>query len=83
MKTVLWILLGALIMYVLLKILSGSEKGDSQTSARLKELVNTMQFRNLIMTNEAREIVKTPEFRRFIVSAGEDYVKTISKTLAG
>jgi hypothetical protein len=83
MKNIWWILLGAAIMFILLKLLAGKSNVTSDTNKRLKELAFTVQARNLIMTNEFRELVKTKEFKRFIASAGEDYLKTVSNALAG
>lgn len=85
MRTFLWIGLGMLIMFVILKVLAntGITKDTSQTTARLKALLVTQQFANLVRTNEARELVKTQEFREFTKSLAADQVIALSKSLVG
>jgi len=83
MKVVLWIGLGMLIMFVVLKVLSKSEVTASETTPRLKALLVTQQFANLVRTNEARELVKTQEFKNFTKSLAQDQLIALSKSMIG
>lgn len=81
MKIVLWVLVGALVMFVLLKIAAKTGATPSDTGERFKELAKTQQAKNLIMTNEFRELVKTKEFINLARSLAEDQLKTLATTL--
>jgi hypothetical protein len=82
MRTFLLIVLGAAIMYFILRILSG--KGEpSEAWPSIKALLKTQQFTNVVKTNEFRELAKTNEFRDVISNLAEDQIKTMSKTLIG
>jgi hypothetical protein len=81
MKTVLWILLGALIMFVILKVMSKTSSAPSNTSAAFKKLAGTVQVRNLIRTNEFRELIKTQEFKSLALSLADEQLKTLSTAL--
>lgn len=81
MKGIWWLLLGALLMFVLLKIMSKASAGGSVTFDRFKELARSQQVANLIKTNEFREVVKTGEFKRFAASLADDQLLELSKTL--
>ena len=82
MRTFLLILLGAVIMYIILKILS-SDVAPADSTQKLKALAATQQAANLIRTNEFRELVKTKEFINFASSLAEEQVIIMSKSLAG
>jgi len=82
MRTFLLILAGALIMYFILRILSG--KSDSNSAwPSIKSLIKTQEFNNVVKTNEFRELTKTSEFRNVIANLAEDQIISISKTLIG
>ncbi len=81
MKTILWIVLGAVIMFVLLKVLSKRDTSDSKVSSNFKKLADTQQVRNLVRTNEFRELVKTKEFKDLLFSLADDQLTTISKAM--
>jgi hypothetical protein len=82
MRNFLLIVLGAVIMYVLLKVIAGKTV-TADSTVRLKKLASTQQAANLVRTNEFREIVKTKEFIDFITSLTEEQLITVSKSLAG
>ena len=82
-KNILYIVLGMLIMFVILKLLSKTSSGTGNTTAALKQLAFTGEAYNLIMSNEFRELVKTPEFKNFTKTLADDQLKVLSKTLAG
>jgi len=82
MRTFLLIVLGAAIMYFILRILSGKQD-SGQSWPAIKALLKTQEFNNLIKTNEFREIAKTNEFRNVIANLAEEQVTSISKTLVG
>ncbi len=80
-KSILFIVLGMFLMYIILKIMSSKTVESGETSAALKDLAKTGEALNLIRTNEFREVVKTPEFKRFISSLAKDQVKALSTSL--
>lgn len=82
MRIVLYILLGALAMFIILKVtaVKGSTN-TSQTTNKLIELAKTMQVYNLLKTNEFREVVKTKQFREFAKSLAEDQLIVLASTL--
>jgi hypothetical protein len=82
MKTILWVFLGMIIMYVLLKVLAGRGETSNVTTT-LTALARTPQVGNLVLTNEFREVIKTQEFRRFAAALAEDQLKVVSQTLVG
>lgn len=81
MKTILWILVGALAMYLILKMLSKKDLTGSNTGKYVKELLATQQAANVIKTNEFRELVKTNEFKKLVGSLAEDQLVSLSKAL--
>ena len=83
MRTWLWILVGALIMFVLLKIAAKTTGTESGMSTRLRDLLRTQQVANLVRTNEFRELVKTNEFKRFASTLASEQLKELSRTLVG
>jgi len=82
MRTLLWIFLGMVIMYVLLKVLAGRGETSNVTQT-LSALARTPQTGNLIRTNEFRELVKTQEFKRFVNALALDQLGIVSQTLTG
>jgi hypothetical protein len=82
MRTILWVFLGMVIMYVLLKVLAGRGT-TSNVTATLTALARTPQVGNLIRTNEFREVIKTQEFLRFANALAQDQLNVVSQTLVG
>ena len=82
-KNILYIVLGMLIMFVILKLLSKTLTGTGDTTKALKQLAFTGEAYNLIMSNEFRELVKTPEFKNFTKTLATEQLNILSKTLAG
>jgi len=84
-KYIIWFIVGAMAMFVILKIASKAGKADtsSETTERLKELARTQEVYNLIMTKEFRDLVLTKPFRNFVKSLAEDHVSVMAQTLAG
>jgi 2-phosphoglycerate kinase len=83
MRPILWILLGALLMFVVLKIVSAKSVSPSGTSAAFKQLAKTQQMTNLIKTNEFRELMRTNQFKDLVKTLAEDQLVAMSKTLVG
>lgn len=81
MRPIFWVLLGALIMFIVLKIASSVSRPASATTDRLKALVKTPQAGNLIKSNEFRELIKTDEFKSFVKTLANDQLVTLSKSL--
>ena len=81
MKPIWWLLLGALIMFVLLKILAKTSATSFKTTERLASLVKTQQVANLVRTNEFRELVKTNEFKSFILTLADEQLGYVAQGL--
>ena len=77
------VLLGMVLMYIILKVMSTGKGESSAISEKFKALIKTQQATNLVRTNEFREIVKTSEFRSLLSVLAEDQLTAISKTLIG
>jgi len=80
-KNILFVLLGMVLMYIILKLLSKMPDKSSETSAALTKIALSVQFYNLTKTNEFREIVKMPEFKQFAETLAEDQLRTLSQSL--
>jgi hypothetical protein len=82
-KYFLFALLGAGVMYLLLKILANNVEVKSQTTARFIDLVKTQEAFNLARTNEFKEIVKTSEFKQFVKTLAEEQINAMALSLTG
>jgi hypothetical protein len=80
MRTFLLILLGALIMYVILRVMA-KQTVSSDSTSKLIILLQTQKVNNLIKTNEFREVAKTSEFQDFINTLAEEQLIAVSKAL--
>lgn len=83
MKNIVWVILGAFLMYIVLQILRSSSKYKSETSARFVTLAKTGEAWNLVRTNEFRELVKTPEFKSLVKSLAQEEINALAGTVAG
>ena len=83
MRPIWWFLIGAVIMFVVLKMLAGKTISTSSTSTNFMVLVKTPQASNLVKTNEFRELVKTSAFKKLMLSLADDELKAMSQTLVG
>ena len=82
MRSFLLIVLGMIIMFVILKVLSRSGAGSDSTNY-FKALCDTQEAANLMKTNEFRELVKTTEFINLAGALAEEQVVALSKALTG
>ena len=82
-KYFLFALLGAGVMYLLLKILADKSKPESQTTARFIDLARTGEVLNLVKSNEFREVAKTREFKLFVKTLAEEQINAMAVTLTG
>ena len=80
-RNFLLIALGALIMFVLLKIMAKNSSSSSATTERFKNLAKTQQAVNLVKTNEFRELIKTKEFFSLVASLAKDEMTATSQLL--
>ena len=82
MKNLIYVAIGAFLMYIVLKILSSRDvTGSSDTTAQFMALAKTPQMMNLVRTNEARELVKTPEFKQLVKTLANDQAAALSTAL--
>jgi hypothetical protein len=83
-KYIIWFIVGALGMFLILKIASKTGKEDnSEVSARFKELAKTQEVYLLVKTKEFRDLVLTRQFRDFVKVLAEDQLQQLAKTIAG
>ncbi len=81
MRNFLLILLGALILYIVLKMISGAGAGTALSTEKLKKLAFLPQTANLIKTNEFKELIKTNEFHEFVKSIAEEQAVVLAQSL--
>ena len=81
MRPVWYILIGAVAMFIFLKLLAKTMP-TSPVTKKFKTLAGTPQAHNLIKTNEFRELFKTPEFLGFALSLAEDQMNILSKNIS-
>jgi len=82
MRSVLIFAAGAAVMFLILKILASNKvTGTSASTDKLKRLLITQEFANLVRTNEARELVKTQAFRDFAKTLAAEQVVALSVSL--
>jgi hypothetical protein len=75
-----WLLIGAVLMFIILKVLSKrTDNGDTWLYS--KQLLTSQQFRNLTRTNEFRELAKTPAFTKLVESLAADQITSVSQSL--
>lgn len=75
-----WLLIGAVVMFVVLKMISKTSE-TSDTWLYTKRILASNQFNNLAKTNEFREIVKMPDFTNLLKTLAEEQIITTSKSL--
>lgn len=84
MRTAIFLIAGALILFFVLRIISKDKPGVASSSTpNFIALAKTPQAFSLVKTNEFRELAKTPEFRNFVSTLASEQVNAMSKTLLG
>ena len=83
MRIALWILLGMVVMFAILKIISKVPGDSDRTTNYFKALCDTGEAHNLMKTNEFRELVKTQEFINLAGSLAEEQLTAMAKALTG
>lgn len=83
MKNLLWVLLGALLLFIVLRMIAGAGKEAALSTTKLKALAFLPETANLIKTNEFRELVKTKEFKDFTRTLAAEQVVVLAQTLTG
>lgn len=63
-------LIGAVLMFVILKLVSKKEKKESKTFENFKEVAMTPEAKALIKTDEFKELIKTDQFIKFATVFG-------------
>ena len=82
MKTALYILIGAAIMFLILKVFSfGKPIPESKMKDNFKKLVATKQAQDLIRTPQFKALLLTPEFKEVIKGIADTYLEDIAKKL--
>jgi hypothetical protein len=76
-----WLIIGAVVMFVILKLLSKADTSTSKTWQYSKQILASQQFTNLSKTNEFRELIKMPATTKLLESVAADQLKTISQSL--
>jgi hypothetical protein len=83
MRNILWVLLGALLLFIILRMIAGAGKAETLSTTKLKRLASLPETANLIRTNEFRELVKTTEFKDFARTLAAEQVVIMAQTLTG
>jgi hypothetical protein len=81
MRPIWYILIGAVAMFIFLKLLQKTMP-TSATTKKLQALAKTNEAHQLIKTNEFRELVKTQEFLSFALTLAEDQMNILSTNMA-
>jgi hypothetical protein len=81
MKTFLLIVVGMILMYIILKLLSHRTVTENATWDEIKPILTSPQFYNLTKTNEFRELIKMPETKKVIKTMAEDQVTLLAQSL--
>ena len=80
-KIILWILLGMVLMFVILKLLSHRVVSPDDTWPQIKPIIMSQQFYNLTKTNEFRELAKMPEVSKMLETLANDQVTVLAQSL--
>jgi hypothetical protein len=84
MRTIIFLLLGALIMFFVLKLLTKNKPGaTSSTTKNFIALAKTPQAYELVKTNQFSNLSKTPEFRNFVSTLAGEQISAMSNALLG
>jgi hypothetical protein len=81
MRTFLLILVGMILMYIILKLLSHKTVSTDSTWQEIKPILTSSQFYNLTKTNEFRELIKMPETKKVIETMANDQVTLLAQSL--
>jgi hypothetical protein len=81
-KNILFVLLGAFLMYLVLKIISSRALTGSGTSKAAMNVLKTQQAANLIMTNEFRELARTAEFKYLLKTLAANEINAMTNAMA-
>jgi hypothetical protein len=82
MKTVIYILIGAVATFIILKVVSvGKPLSDDKTTENLKLFLATSQAKALVRTPEFYEALLTKEFFNLSKGIATQYLKEVSKQL--
>jgi len=81
-RDLLFIAIGALGMFLIVKILSSGAATGGGTSKAVMNLIKTQQAVNLAMTNEFRELVKTPQFKMLVKTLAANELKALENAMA-
>jgi len=82
MKTFAYILIGAVLMFVVLKFLSTKPVvTPSETSENFKKLMSTPEAVILISSDQFANLLLTPEFKKLAKGISDEYIRTITKSI--
>ena len=82
MKTALYILIGAAVMFIVLKVLSsGKPISENKTKEDLKLFLATKEANELLQTPEFTAVLLTKEFRNLLKDIADSYINELTKKL--
>jgi hypothetical protein len=82
MKTVLYILIGAVGMFLILKVMStGKPIAENKTTEDLKKFLQTKEANELLQTEQFAAVLLTPEFRNLMKDIADVYINELTKNL--
>lgn len=78
----MFILIGAVIMFIVLKLLSkGKPIADDKTSENFQLLLGTKEAHELIRSPQFAAVLTTPEFKNLAKGIADKYIMDIAKKL--
>jgi len=82
MKTFLFILIGAVAMFIILKVMSsGKPVSENKTKEDLKLFLQTKEANELISSPQFSAVILTKEFRNLLKDIADDYINELTKKL--
>jgi len=82
MKVALYILVGAVLMYIILKFVSDKPTvSNSEMQNNFKKLLETSEAVNVLASDQFANLLLTPEFKNLMKGISDQYLQTITQSL--
>lgn len=81
LKNIGFVLLGAVLCFVVLKVISGKKSESGETSQAVLELAKTKEASKLIKTPEFVALISTPEFGQLTGTLTSSYITKLTGIL--
>ena len=80
-REIIFLLLGAALGIIVLKIISGRNVIQGSTSKAAIDVLKTPQAINVMLTNEFRELAKTVQFRTLMKTLAANEINALSNAM--